>query len=94
MLSRFAHHLTCRLANPKCVGTCQCYEYQLGATGHARLALSKMSTLQKALLKHRTKHVRLDLWCRFLGFCAADERYPNELFRAYGASLLAFTLRS
>jgi len=53
-----------------------------------------MSTLQKALLKHRTKHVRLDLWCRFLGFCAADERYPNELFRAYGASLLAFTLRS
>ena len=64
---------------------CQCYEYQLGATGHARLALAKMSTLQKALLKHRTKHVRLELWCRFLGFCAADERYPNELFRAYGA---------
>jgi hypothetical protein len=59
------------------------YEYFLGTTGHARLALARMSSLHKALIKHRAKHPRLDLWCRFLGLTPAAERYPTVLFHAY-----------
>eukprot|EP01043_Picozoa_sp_COSAG02_P007731 COSAG02_NODE_236_length_27740_cov_49.156073_12_plen_1555_part_00 len=60
------------------------YEYFLGTTGHARLALTRMSKFHKALVKHRSKHPRLEIWSRFLGFATpAAERYPINLFHAY-----------
>ena len=63
------------------------YEYFLGQTGHARTALARMASLNKALLRHRAKHPRLDLWCRFLGLTATTERYPCMLLHAYINSL-------
>ena len=63
---------------------CDAYEYFLGTTGHARLALTRMAGFHKALVKHRAKHPRLEMWSRFLGFATpAAERYPTVLFHAY-----------
>lgn len=63
------------------------YEFFLGQTGHARTALTRMASLNKVLLKHRAKHPRLELWCRFLGLTATGERYPCMLLHAYINSL-------